>query len=72
MKALSEMALGFMLGFALFAVLLVACGVVPVTAQCQLDAIEQLPLHDPESISVRDARQLAERLKACNAGDAGQ
>lgn len=65
------MALGAMLGFALVAVLQVACGALPVNVQCQLDAVERLPLHDPESISVRDARELAGRLKACHAGDAG-
>lgn len=41
-------------------------------AECALAAVEQLPLDDPDQISVGDVRGVVTRLKACQQGDAGQ
>lgn len=52
---------------------LVGCG-ASTLIECQLSAVRALPLHDPDTITVRDARTLAERIVACEAesgGDAG-
>jgi hypothetical protein len=36
-----------------------------VREQCALDAVRALPLDDPDSISVGDARALGKRIQAC-------
>lgn len=64
-------------GAGLAAVVVLAAGVAGCGAttlvECQLSAVRALPLHDPDAITVRDARELAERIAACEpeSGDAG-
>lgn len=67
---------GLLLGsgaFFLAAGLAAAC-VVPTVANCRIEAVAALPdrvLLDPDSVNLGDVRELATRLRACNAQDAG-
>lgn len=50
---------------------LVACATLPSKArlaECKLDALRVLPA-DPEQATVADARDVIQRLRACNASE---
>lgn len=60
---------------ALLALVLMACVGSATLAECRLNAVSALPVHDPDSLSVGDVRELARALKACQAparADAGE
>lgn len=67
---------GLLLGSGAFffaAGIVAACG-APTLASCRVEAVAALPDHvliEPESLSVSDVRELAERLRACNAQQDG-
>ncbi len=67
---IARIAAGFVLGFFAVGVLAAACG-APAVVDCRIRAALAVPLDDPDSITVGDTRRLAQRLKACDAGDAG-
>lgn len=50
-----------------------ACGTLSgARVQCELDAVHQLPLDNPDELSIGDTLALAARLKQCvPKGDAG-
>lgn len=59
------------LGIALVAVS-AACS-SPTVLQCQVAAVQGLPLSDPDSLTLGQTRELARQLKACEPrGDAGE
>ena len=66
---LKEASIGAVIGFV--GILCLAHCASSTVAQCQLTAVSALPLDDPDSITVGEARALAIRLKECVAQDAG-
>lgn len=58
---------GIIVGCWVAAVYFVACG-APTLIQCRVEAVSLLPLEvidDPDTLTVGDAKQLAQRLKQC-------
>lgn len=64
-----EILLGTAIAGVLFAGLTVACG-SPSLLQCRAHAVESLPL-DPDTITLGDVREVARKVRACQAGDGG-
>ena len=66
---------GLIVGCWAAAIYFVACG-APTLIQCRVDALSFLPLEvldDPDTLTVGDVKQLAQRLKQCEPrGDAGR
>lgn len=70
---LSQIALGFVLGFAALGV--VACASVAPLVECKLTAVHKVlgENPDPDQVTLFDLKDVASRLKACHAKpDGGQ
>ena len=64
--------ISFAVGYLGFALLASACS-SPTVLQCQVAAVQGLPLSDPDSLTLGQTRELARQLKACEPrGDAGE
>lgn len=67
---LREIAAGTLLGLGLFCVTQVACGGgLPPIVRCKLEALRVLP-DDPGMVTVYDAVDVVERVKACHRAQA--
>lgn len=66
---LSQIALGFILGFATLG--FAACATLPPALECRLGTLRVLP-EDPDQITVGDLRDVVGRLKACATPDGGK
>ncbi len=69
---LRDVTVGFVVGFCLLR--LCACSAAPQLTQdvaCRLNALRVLP-EDPEQVTVYDAIDVVQRVRACKGGDAGR